>query len=73
LYQFGGGYENSCSIIEALAAIQKITGQSVETEEGPVRKADHRCYWTNNSQFQEIYPNWRITRTLDGIMQELLA
>lgn len=72
VYNIGGGHENSCSIIEALQVVKEKTGKSVETNHGPVRKADHRCYWTNNSPFQVDYPDWRITITLDQIFDELL-
>jgi len=71
VYNIGGGYENSCSIIEAMNMIKTKTGLAVATLAGPKRKADHQCYWTDNGLFQAEY-DWKISRFLDDILDELL-
>lgn len=73
VYNMGGGYENSCSIVEAIATIQRKTGIVVKTQHNPARVGDHICYYTNWSKFISHYPQWEITQSLDMIFDELLA
>lgn len=72
VYNMGGGLENSCSVIEAIEIIKDKIGIEVKTKEGPKRKGDHEVYYTDCSRFQKDYPNWKITRDLDSIFDELL-
>jgi CDP-paratose 2-epimerase len=37
------------------------------------RKGDHICYISDLSKFRSHYPNWRITRSLDTILEEIIA
>jgi CDP-paratose 2-epimerase len=37
------------------------------------RKGDHICYISDLSKFRSHYPNWRITRSLDNIFEEIVA
>ena len=36
------------------------------------RGADHFIYITDNSKFCTRYPNWKITRTLGQMIQEII-
>lgn len=73
VYNIGGGKDNSCSIISAITKIEDISGLKVETEEAPPRKGDHIVYYTNYAKFQRDYPNWKITKELDDILESMLA
>jgi len=37
------------------------------------RKGDHICYISNLGKFRSHYPNWRVTRSLDSILAEMIA
>ena len=37
------------------------------------RKGDHICYISNLAKFQNHYPNWKITRGLDSIFEEIIT
>jgi CDP-paratose 2-epimerase len=37
------------------------------------RKGDHICYISNLRKFQTHYPKWKITRSLDAILEEMVA
>ncbi len=37
------------------------------------RRGDHICYISNLGKFQGHYPNWKITRGLDAILEEIIA
>jgi CDP-paratose 2-epimerase len=70
----GGGRENSISMLEAIARIEELTGRKLDwhyVEEA--RKGDHICYISNLRKFQTHYPNWKITRSLDAILEEIVV
>src|SRR5206468_6117297 len=48
VYNIGGGRANSCSILEAFARVEALTGRKMRSEylDAP-RVGDHRCYITN--------------------------
>ncbi len=74
VYNIGGGRENSCSILEAFARVESLTGIPMQSEylEKP-RDGDHQCYITDLSRLRTAYPEWEITRSLDSIFSELVA
>jgi CDP-paratose 2-epimerase len=74
VYNLGGGRANSISMREAIARIEQLTGRKLDwhyVEEA--RKGDHICYISNLCKFQAHYPNWKITRSLDAILEEMVA
>lgn len=73
VYNIGGGQENSCSILEAIRDIKEISGLDVQTTDGPARKGDHICYYTDYSKFVSHYPKWMVRKGLREIYEELLA
>ncbi|HWE95069.1 MAG TPA: NAD-dependent epimerase/dehydratase family protein [Tepidisphaeraceae bacterium] len=71
-YNLGGGRANSCSLLEALSAAGELAGKRVEVEySDAARKGDHICYITDMSKFRSHFPEWGITRSLEGIYEEL--
>jgi len=74
VYNMGGGRGNSISMLEAIARIEQLTGRKLDwhyVEEA--RKGDHICYISNLRKFQTHYPKWKITRSLDAILEEMVA
>ena len=74
VYNLGGGRGNSVSMLEAIGKIADMTGKKLAwkyVEEA--RKGDHVCYISDLRKFQSHYPNWKITRNLDTIFQEIIA
>ena len=74
VYNLGGGRANSISVLEAIERIEQMTGRKLDwryVEEA--RKGDHVCYISNLGKFQSHYPNWKITRSLDMILEEMIA
>ena len=75
VYNVGGGRSNSCSILEAIDAINEKTGfdwknYSVSNSN---RIGDHIWYITDFSKFKSHYPNWNITKTLDNTLDEMIS
>jgi len=71
VYNMGGGRANSCSILEAFARVEALTGKPMRHEYVDQNRAgDHICYISNLSRLREHYPEWSVRRTLDNIFDE---
>lgn len=73
VYNMGGGRENSCSILEAFARVESLTGNPMVWEYvDHAREGDHICYISALRKIQSHYPNWNLTKSLDAIFQEIV-
>jgi CDP-paratose 2-epimerase len=74
VYNLGGGRENSCSILEAFEMVESVSGKSMKYEyvETP-RQGDHICYISDLRRLRGHYPDWRLTRSLDDILREIVT
>ena len=72
VYNIGGGFDNSDSIINIISYIENIIGIKLKTAHGNPRTGDHICYYTNFKKFSNDYPNWKITKDNITILKELL-
>lgn len=73
VYNLGGGRENSISILEAFDLIEALTGRRVNwTYVETNRIGDHICYISDLRKLQNHFPEWKITRSLSDIMQEMV-
>jgi CDP-paratose 2-epimerase len=74
VYNLGGGRANSISVLEAIERIEQVTGRKLDWRYvDEARRGDHVCYISNLGKFQSHYPNWKITRGLDTILEEIIA
>jgi len=74
VYNLGGGRGNSCSILEAFARAEAISGRPMVWEYADKnREGDHICYISDLSKMTAHYPGWGITKTLDDIFREIHA
>jgi len=73
VYNIGGGRENSCSILEAFAMIEGISGKKMIYEYTDSNRAgDHICYISDLRKMTAHYPRWGITKSLAVIFAEIL-
>jgi CDP-paratose 2-epimerase len=73
VYNLGGGKANSCSILEAFALVEKLSGQAMRhsyMEEA--RAGDHICYYSDLRKMRAHYPGWEITRPLEATVGEMV-
>lgn len=71
VYNLGGGRENSCSLLEAFAQTEAITGLAQKTTYVEnARQGDHICYISDLSKIRAHYPGFNLTRSLNDILQE---
>ena len=72
-YNLGGGRENSASVLESIAAVEAISGNKIRwTYVEQNRRGDHICYISDLRKLTSHYPEWRITRSLEDILKEMV-
>ncbi len=74
VYNLGGGRAGSVSMLEAIAACERITGRSLNyTISEQARLGDHRWWITDLSAFVGDYPGWRVTVDVNAVLREIYA
>jgi CDP-paratose 2-epimerase len=74
VYNLGGGRANSCSILEAFARVEALTGKKMTWEYvDKAREGDHICYISDLRKMHAHYPAWTLTKSLDAIFSEIVA
>jgi CDP-paratose 2-epimerase len=74
VYNLGGGKGNSCSILEAFELAEAGTGRKqLYAYVDQARSGDHICYYSDLRKMQSHYPQWKITRNLPQIFEEIVA
>jgi CDP-paratose 2-epimerase len=72
VYNIGGGRASNCSMLEAIALCEEITGRSLDWElsEEP-RTGDHRWWISDLDEFRTDYPEWTVKRDVPSILREI--
>lgn len=72
VFNIGGGRGSNCSVLEAITRTERIAGRelSVNYVNQP-RVGDHMWWISDLSAFKAAYPEWKLTYTIDSIMQEI--
>lgn len=74
VYNLGGGRNNSVSILEAFDLVESLTGRKMNwIYVDQNRIGDHVCYISDLRKMQSHFPEWRITRSLTDIVQEIVS
>jgi CDP-paratose 2-epimerase len=74
VYNIGGGRPNSCSMLEAIALCEQVTGKKLSWRYQPqAREGDHQWWISDLSKFKSHYPGWNITLSLEEILSEMLS
>jgi len=72
VYNLGGGRANSCSVLEAISALEALRGRRLATEYvEEARRGDHICYISDLTAFRRDYPAWDLSISLDEIYEQL--
>jgi CDP-paratose 2-epimerase len=72
VYNLGGGRANSASVLECIAKVETLSSRKIETsyvEQN--REGDHICYISDIGKLQSHYPEWKVSRSLDSIIEEI--
>ena len=73
VYNLGGGRKNSCSILEVIEILKekyniKLKYKFIKTN----RIGDHIWYISDMSKFKKKHKNWKIKKTLNQIIEEMV-
>lgn len=72
VYNLGGGKANSCSILEAFAMAEEVTGKPQRFRHvDQNRTGDHICYYSDLRKIHSHYPKWRVSQSLPEIIREI--
>jgi CDP-paratose 2-epimerase len=72
VYNIGGGRESNCSMLEAIAECERITGRSMDWElADDNRIGDHRWWISDLDPFKRDYPDWSIRYDVPAILQQI--
>jgi CDP-paratose 2-epimerase len=73
VYNLGGGRENTCSILEAFALAESVSGKPMQhTYVDKNREGDHICYYSDLRKMKSHYPQWDITKSLKDTFEEIV-
>jgi CDP-paratose 2-epimerase len=72
VYNIGGGRESNCSMLEAIELCQEIAGRELQWSLGEENRiGDHRWWISDLRPFRSDYPEWELTRDVEGILREI--
>jgi CDP-paratose 2-epimerase len=73
VYNLGGGRENSASVLECIALIERISRYRVEyTLSDRNRIGDHICYISDLRKLRSDYPGWRVRMDLETMVGNMI-
>jgi CDP-paratose 2-epimerase len=72
VYNIGGSRFSHCSMLEAIEICQEIAGRELDWVYDDVNRiGDHIWYVSDINKFQAHYPNWKLTRNIHAILDEI--
>lgn len=72
VYNIGGGRYSNCSMLEAIAECERITGRELDwTLADDNRIGDHRWWISDLEPFERDYPDWKLNYDVPAILQEI--
>jgi CDP-paratose 2-epimerase len=72
VYNAGGSRHSNCSMLEAIALCEEITGKKLDRRYREEPRAGDHIWWISDvRKFRSHYPGWEYTRTLRRIFEEI--
>jgi CDP-paratose 2-epimerase len=72
VYNIGGGRHANCSILEAIAICEELTGRPIDWSYVDDNRIGDHIWWISDvRRFQSHYPEWRITYDIRAILMEI--
>lgn len=72
VYNIGGGRHSNCSMMEAIAIAEQITGRPMNTTYSDNNRAGDHIWWISDlSRFHSDYPEWQLKYDVPAILQEI--
>ena len=72
VYNIGGGRVSNCSMLEAIALCEEISGRELQWDlSSEARTGDHRWWISDLRPFQADYPDWTPEHDVPAILREI--
>ena len=72
VYNIGGGPQSNCSMLEAIAIVERLTGRPLRWTYSDTNRAGDHIWWVSDiRRFQAHYPSWTLTYPLERTIAEL--
>ncbi len=72
VYNIGGGRFSNCSLLEAVALCEEITGNTMNTTYTDTNRIGDHIWWISDTRkFKRHYPEWRQRYDLKAILVEI--
>jgi CDP-paratose 2-epimerase len=72
VYNIGGGRTSNCSVLEAIALAEKITGEPMRWSYSDTNRLGDHIWWIgDNARFADHYPGWRVQHDVTDILTEM--
>ena len=73
VYNMGGSRHSNCSVLEAIALIEELSGLKVDYAlQEQAREGDHIWWISDVRKFERDYPEWRYRYDLPKILSEII-
>ncbi len=74
VFNMGGGREANCSILEAIAEAEALTGRPMQRSYRDENRAGDHIWWiSDTNRFRQQHPGWRITWGIRDMIGEIYA
>ncbi|NLK83460.1 MAG: NAD-dependent epimerase/dehydratase family protein, partial [Lentisphaerae bacterium] len=71
-YNMGGSRFSNCSMQEAIAICERITGKPMKVKYLEANRIGDHIWWISDiSKFRSHYPEWNLTRGIEDILREI--
>ena len=72
VFNIGGGRHSNCSILEAIAIAEDLTGQPMKTRYSDDNRAGDHIWWISDvSKFRALYPEWDYRYDIRSLMADI--
>lgn len=72
VYNIGGGRTSNCSVVEAIALAEKVTGTEMRWSYSDTNRVGDHIWWIgDNGRFAGHYPGWRVEHDVTDILVEM--
>ena len=72
VYNAGGGRHSNCSMLEAIAMCERISGKKLNWTYSETNRIGDHIWWISDvSKFRSHYPDWAYTYTITDILQNI--
>jgi CDP-paratose 2-epimerase len=73
VYNIGGGRRANCSMLEAIAVCERLTGRPMNWSYTDQARAGDHIWWISDvGRFQSDYPRWRYRYDIETILAEIV-